>query len=619
LSETSSPETRAFGGSTNGARQSRPAIAIPEDVRAASSAKAWARALEITAQATRDPGRILPRAVAEWADKYGDAVALLSDRERLSFRALEARMNQYSRWALGAGVARGETVALMMGNRPEYFAIWLGLIQVGAIAALISPNLPASSLRHALRVAGTQRVITESAYTDVCAEAVASLGGVELWIHGGDPGYARRIDLETPMLNGAPLRERERPPVTLTDRALRIFTSGTTGFSKAAEVSHRKVILWTHWFAGLAGMTAEDRLYNCLPMHHSVGGVVAIGAPLVFGGSVAIAERFSARGFWNDVTRWNCTAFQYIGELCRYLVAAPPRPEERSNRLRLAIGNGLSPEVWRVLLDRLGPVHILEFYASTEGNVWLYNVEGKIGSIGRAPPYLAVRDPIALARFDPDSQMPARDADGFCRRCADGEIGEALGRIDEDPRARFEGYSEPAETAKKILHDVFQLGDAWMRTGDLMRRDAQGFYTFVDRIGDTFRWKGENVATLEVSSVLRACPGVKEAIVYGVAVSGADGRAGMALMAIDGEFDFDAFVGRLEALPRYAWPLFLRLAGGEIETTETFKPKRPIYVAQGFDPAHIEDPLYVLNNERRAYVPLDAERYKAIRKGDLRL
>jgi fatty-acyl-CoA synthase len=150
----------------------------------------------------------LPRAVAEWADKYGDAVALLSDRERLSFRALEARMNQYSRWALGAGVARGETVALMMGNRPEYFAIWLGLIQVGAIAALISPSLPASSLRHALRVAGAQRVITESAYTDVCAEAVASLGGVELWIHGGDRGHARRIDLEIPMLNGGPLGER---------------------------------------------------------------------------------------------------------------------------------------------------------------------------------------------------------------------------------------------------------------------------------------------------------------------------------------------------------------------------------------------------------------------------
>jgi fatty-acyl-CoA synthase len=619
LSETSPPETRAFEAAARGADQSRAAIPLPPDVRSTSPARAWARALEITAQATRDPGRILPRAVAEWADKYGDAAALVSDRERLSFRALEARMNQYSRWALGAGVVHGETIALVMGNRPEYFAIWLGLIQVGAIAALISPSLPASSLRHALKVASAQRVIAEAPYADVCAEAVASLGGAELCIHGGDRGYARRIDLEVSLVNGDPLDERERPPVTLADRALRIFTSGTTGLSKAAEVSHRKVVLWTHWFAGLAGMTAEDRLYNCLPMHHSVGGVVAVGAPLVFGGSVVIAERFSARGFWYDIARWNCTSFQYIGELCRYLMAAPPRPEEKSNRLRLAIGNGLSPEVWRTLLDRLGPVRILEFYASTEGNVWLYNVEGKIGSIGRAPPYLALRDPLALARFDQEAQMPARGPDGFCERCAVGEVGEALGRIDNDPAARFEGYSELAETEKKILRDVFQPGDAWMRTGDLMRRDAQCFYTFVDRVGDTFRWKGENVATLEVSSAIRDCPGVKEAIVYGVAVPGAEGRAGMALMKINGEFRFDDLIRRLEALPRYAWPLFLRLAADEIETTETLKPKRPIYVAQGFDPARVEDPLYVLDNNRWVYVPLDAERHDAIQKGVLRL
>src|ERR1700722_2312931 len=588
--------------------------------QAANPARAWLRALETTAEATRDPHRVLPRMVADWARGYGDAPALVSDRERFSFRDLEKRMNQYSRWALAEGIQKGESVALMMGNRPEYFVIWLGLIQVGAIVALFGSDLRAPAVAHALKTAGARRIIASAECADVCRSAVTALGeAAEIWIHGNGQRQTRSIELAAAGESGRPLTPDELRPVSLDDRALRIFTSGTTGLPKAAEVSHRRLVTWIHWFAGLAGLTASDRLYNCLPMHHSVGGVVAIGAPLVFGGSVAIGERFSARGFWDDVTRLNCTAFQYIGELCRYLVAAPPRPEEKSNRLRLAIGNGLSPDVWRSLLDRLGPVRILEFYASTEGNVWLYNVEGKIGSIGRAPAYLALRDPIALARFDLETQMPARGASGFCERCADGEIGEALGRIDEDPGAQFEGYSEPAETAKKILRDVFAHGDAWMRTGDLMCRDANGFYTFVDRIGDTFRWKGENVATLEVSSVIRECPGVKEAIVYGVAVPGADGRAGMARMTIDGEFDFDAFIGRLAALPRYAWPLFLRIAAGEIETTETFKPKRPIYVAQGCDPARIEDPLYVLDNERRAYVPLDARRYEAIRKGLLRL
>ena len=591
----------------------------PNDAPATTRARAWLRALETTAQATRDPERILPRAVNEWAYKYGDATALVSDRERFTFRALAARMNQYSRWALSAGVTSGETVALMMGNRPEYFAIWLGLTQIGAIVALISPDLRAPAVAHALHVASARRLIAAAECGGLCTDAVAALDNyIEIGIHGDGRPDQPRIDLAVPTWSGEPLAQGERRPITLADRALRIFTSGTTGLPKAAEVSHRRLIVWSHWFAGLAGLTAADRLYNCLPMHHSVGGVVAIGGPLVYGGSVAIAERFSARGFWDDVARWECTAFQYIGELCRYLIAAPSRSEEKAHRLRLAIGNGLSEEVWHTVLDRFGPLRILEFYASTEGNVWLYNVEGKIGSIGRVPPYLALRDPIALARFDINSQMPERGADGFCARCADGEIGEALGRIGEDPAARFEGYSEAVETEKKILRGVFKAGDAWMRTGDLMRRDADGFYTFVDRIGDTFRWKGENVATFEVAGVLRACPGVAEAIVYGVSIPGADGRAGMALLKIDGQFDLGALVRRLEILPRYARPLFLRLAR-EIETTETFKPKRRVYVEQGFDPERVEDPLYVFDRERQAYVALDGNRHKAIRNGTMRL
>jgi fatty-acyl-CoA synthase len=359
-------------------------------------------------------------------------------------------------------------------------------------------------------------------------------------------------------------------------------------------------------------LTASDRLYNCLPMHHSVGGVVAVGAPLVSGGSVVIAERFSARGFWDDIAQWECTAFQYIGELCRYLLAAPIDPAERLHRVRIAIGNGLSQEAWQPFIDRFGPLRILEFYASTEGNVWLYNLEGKIGSIGRVPPYVAVREQIALARFEYGSQMPARGSDGFCIRCADGEVGEALGRIGKEPGGRFEGYSEEVETERKVLRDVFKPGDAWMRTGDLMRRDAYGFYTFVDRIGDTFRWKGENVSTSEVETALRACPGVEEAVVYGVVVPGADGRAGMALLQIDQRFDLDALPGRLEILPRYARPLFLRIAA-KIEITETFKAKRRAYVNEGFDPERIADPLYVFDRQPQTFVVLDAERYVAIR------
>jgi fatty-acyl-CoA synthase len=584
----------------------------PKVAQAVNPARAWLRALESTAEANRDPHRILPRAVADWARSYADAPALVSDRECFSFRDLEKRMNQYSRWALAEGIQKGESVALMMGNRPEYFAIWLGLIQVGAIVALVGSDLRAPGVAHALKASGARRIIASAECADVCRSAAVVLGETaEIWIHGNEQHETQSIELGAATESGDALIGDELRPVTLNDRALRIFTSGTTGLPKAAEVSHRRLVTWIHWFAGLAGLMPTDRLYNCLPMHHSVGGVVAVGAPLVFGGSVVIAERFSARGFWDDVARWECTAFQYIGELCRYLLAAPVHRAETSHRVRIAIGNGLSPEAWRPFRDRFAPLRILEFYASTEGNVWLYNLEGKVGSIGRVPPYVAVRDPIALARLEHASQMPARGPDGFCIRCADGEVGEALGRIGKEPGARFEGYSEEVETERKTLRDVFAQGDAWMRTGDLMRRDADGFYTFVDRIGDTFRWKGENVSTSEIEVVLRACPGVEEAVVYGVVVPGADGRAGMALLKIDRQFDLDALPGRLEILPKYARPLFLRLAV-EIETTETFKAKRRTYVDQGFDPDRIQDPLYVFDGPRRAFVALDAERYALI-------
>jgi fatty-acyl-CoA synthase len=588
------------------------------DGRKATPAQDWARALETIGLATRDPNRILTRAIADWASRYGDAPALLSDREAFSFRALEARMNQYSRWALNARVAPGETVALVMGNRPEYFAIWLGLIQVGAIVALLSPNLRRAPLVHALTVARARRLIVAAEHAAPCMEALAGQEGAEVWIHGAGVSDVRRVDLAVSTQSGDPLDPSRLPRITLDDRALRIFTSGTTGLPKAAEVSHRKLILWTHWFAGLVGFTAEDRHYNCLPMHHSVGGVVAVGAPLVFGGAAVISERFSGRGFWDDVSRWRCTAFQYVGELCRYLVSAPGRSSDQNHGLLIGIGNGLSESVWHPFVERFGPIRILEFYASTEGNVWLYNVEGKMGSIGRIPAYLAARRPLALARFDVESQMPARGQDGLCEPCADGEVGEALGRIGDDPRSRFDGYSEENETDRKILRNVFKVGDAWVRTGDLMRRDSHGFFTFVDRIGDTFRWKGENVSALEVASVVGSCFGVVEAIVYGVAIAGAEGRAGMGLLKVDLGFDLDTLVRRLDGLPRYAWPLFLRLTS-EIEKTETFKPKRSTYVAQGFDPGVIDDPLYVFVPEQQRYAPLNTDLFAAIQTGGVRL
>ncbi len=524
-------------------------------------------------------------------------------------------MNQTSRWALRVGVKPGDAVALMMGNCPDYFAIWLGLTQIGAIVALINTNLEGAALAHCLNVADATRVIASGRFFAVLEQAAQHMNlRPEMWRDGEGDAAKKRFDLESAAEDGAPLGPQ---PVRLSDRALCIYTSGTTGLPKAANISHHRIVNWCAWFAGLCDMSPRDRMYNCLPMYHSVGGVAAIGAALFNGGSVFIREKFSASQFWGDVARWDCTMFQYIGELCRYLIAAPPSAAECSHRLRLALGNGMSGDVWRRFAERFSVSEIIEFYASTEGNIWLYNVEGKPGSIGKIPSFLAPRNPIALVRYDDAANAPMRGPDGFCSSCGPGETGEALGRISEEPSQRFEGYTQPAETKKKILRNVFAQGDAWMRSGDLMRRDAEGFFSFVDRIGDTFRWKGENVATLEVAALICACPGVDDAVVYGVAIPDNDGKAGMAMLSTSETFDLQLMETRLRDLPAYARPLFLRLKGS-LATTSTHKHLRADMAAQGYDPAKVDGALYVFDRGLNHYVALDAARYGAIQSGAMR-
>ena len=337
---------------------------------------------------------------------------------------------------------------------------------------------------------------------------------------------------------------------------------------------------------------------------------------------MVVRERFSAGQFWGDINRWECTAFQYIGELCRYLLHRPYAESETAHRLRLACGNGLAAGVWQDIPARFGIPQILEFYAATEGSISLFNVQGKPGAIGHIPPYLAHRFSPALVAFDYDKGEPIRNEDGFCIRCGVNEPGEAIGKMQNDPAnagSRFEGYTSEAETEKRVLRDVFAEGDAWIRTGDVMRRDEKGFFYFVDRVGDTFRWKGENVATSEVAQAICAFEGILHANVYGVAIPGTEGRAGMAAIVCDGELDLTAFHRHLaERLPAYARPLFLRLCR-QAEFTGTFKYAKADLVRQGFNPSQVSDPLYFDHPELSAYAALDARLYDSVITGAIRL
>ena len=497
-----------------------------------------------------------------------------------------------------------------MPNRPEYAAIWLGIARAGGVAALINTNLRGAALAHCIGIVRPRHLI-------VADELAAALDGAlplvehppAVWGHGPDIRWDRRVDVAVASLDDGPLAPDERVALTLDDPCLYIYTSGTTGLPKAAHINHYRVYGAMLAFSRFMEASASDRIYNCLPMYHTSGGVLGIGAALVAGGSVHIREKFSASAFWDDVVEAGCTRFQYIGELCRYLLNAPPHPMERHHGIRIACGNGLRPDIWQPFRERFGIAHIREFYAATEGNAILFNFDDTPGAVGRIPRWARPVFPVTTIRFDVGREAPVRGADGLCIECGPGEVGELVSQILVNPlkpSQRFDGYADRAETEKKVLRDVLVPGDMWFRSGDLMRRDRRGYFYFVDRIGDTFRWKGENVSTAEVAEVLGGCAGVAETTVYGVAIPGVEGRAGMATVVPGEGFALAALRARMhEALTPQARPLFVRLSPA-LDATSTYKQRKIDLVREGCDPSATSDPIYFDDPDRGHFVRMDA-------------
>ena len=578
--------------------------------------------LRKTTPIAKNPKRIFPWVVEELAGQYGDKEALVSERERFTYRELDRRANQYARWARAQGVGKGDVVCLLMLNRPEYLVIWLGVLRAGGVVALLNTNLIGTPLAHSISIVSPKHVIVDSRLIKSLESAKDQLSVTpKLWVHGESATYDR-IEPAVAAMDDAPIPAADRPDLDINDRALFIYTSGTTGLPKAANINHYRLMLAANGFAGAIGTKPSDRMYDCLPMYHSNGGMVATGATLIGGGTVVIREKFSAREFWDDCVKWKCTAFIYIGELCRYLVTAPPNDNEQKHFIRVCCGNGMRPDVWPQFQKRFRIPRILEFYAATEGNVASFNFDGTPGAVGRLPKYLAHRFPTRIVKFDVETEQPVRDSSGFCVTCEPGEVGEAIGQILNDPSKptnRFEGYADPEATKKKILHDVFEKGDAWFRTGDLLRQDAKGYFYFIDRIGDTFRWKGENVSTSEVSEAFTVFPGVQEATVYGVPVKGYDGKAGMIAVVSGGPLDLAALRAHVtKSLPEYARPIFIRLKR-ELDITGTFKQRKVDLVKEGFDPAAVKDEIYFNDPVQGAFVPLDLALYEKIQTKGFRL
>ncbi len=546
----------------------------------------------------------LELAVERWRTRP----ALSFEGQSLSYGEMDGLANRFAHWAIEAGIRQGEVVALLLPNRLDYLPIWYGLTKVGVAAALINNQLTGEALAHCIAACGATHCVVDEETVGAFAGAKALVGRpLKEWTLA--EAHSGQHDLGKALRSCSDLRpdRTRREGMTARDTALFIFTSGTTGLPKAARITHMRAQLYMRGFAGSTDARPDDRIYVALPFYHATGGLCAVGAALLNGGSVVIRRRFSASHFWPEVVAEKCTMFVYIGELCRYLVGQPEAPEERQHRLRLAFGNGLRPDVWEKLVSRFAIPRVLEFYGSTEGNVSMFNFDGTLGAIGRVPDYLKPFFNIRLVKFDVETEQPVRTPDGRCLEAAIDEAGECLGQIETNARSSYVGYADKRASEKKVLHDVLRKGDAWFATGDLLRKDADGYFYFVDRIGDTFRWKGENVSTSEVAGALAEAPGVKET----------NGRAGMAGLVVGDDFDagrFGAFVdGRL---PPYAAPVFLRLLPA-IEVTGTFKYRKLDLVADGFDPAVVKDPLYVRG--ARGYQKLTKPVFAKIMSGEMRL
>ncbi|MFI8747687.1 long-chain-acyl-CoA synthetase [Pseudomonas sp. NPDC077186] len=550
------------------------------------------------------------------AQLHPDRPALLDEQRRLSYRQFNAWANRLA-WAFKAeGVCHGSVVAVMLENRLELLAILAALSKLGAVGALVNTTQRGKVLAHSFNLVKPSFLVIGDELLGAFDEIVDQLHDQQArhyWIADqdclADAGQAP-AGWRNPMQLARGQAE-DNPPdsalVRMKDPCFLIYTSGTTGLPKASIMSHGK---WIKAYGGFghSGLTLSERdvLYLTLPCYHNNAVTVCWSAALAGGAAIALRRKFSASAFWSDVARYQATCFGYIGELCRYLLNQPECAEENNNSLRCMIGNGLRPSIWAEFKQRFGVEQITEFYASSEGNIGFTNVFNFDNTVGYTPATYAI------VRYDLENDRPLRGKKGFLQKADKGEAGLLISEI--SAKWPFDGYTDPAKSEAAILRDVFKQGDAWFNTGDLMRDIGCKHAQFVDRLGDTFRWKGENVSTTEVENVLGAFAGVEDAVVYGVEIPDTNGRCGMAALRLASGYALDgaALAAHLDReLPAYAAPLFVRLLG-EVETTGTFKYKKTDLKQAGYDPSQVDGPLYVRLPGAASFQPLDDELHAAI-------
>ncbi|MEE2783745.1 MAG: long-chain-acyl-CoA synthetase [Pseudomonadota bacterium] len=565
---------------------------------------------------------------AAWVEANASSLpehcAIVFEEQEVNWQEFNGLANQYANYLKSRGINRGDCVSLMMDNRIEFLALIVALNKIGAIGGLINNNLTGRQLAHCISVTHSRLCIFGAEVADAVNSVRSDLplaeGDDYYVVPDGDhrPSLNWAQDLAAQSTHASDENPGDSANNTIGETALYIFTSGTTGLPKAALTSNRRYIM-AGGLSGQAGLKLKpsDRIYLCLPLYHATGLLIGAGAAFSTGASMFVRRRFSASNFLSDVRTHQCTGFVYIGELCRYLANTQEKPTDHNNPIRSMIGNGMRPDVWLDFKKRFAIKNICEFYGASEGNVSFANLFNKDCTVGMTSSV------VRLVKYDVDADEIVRDADGFCVEVDEGDPGLMLGQINEE--AKFDGYTDREASEKKVVRNAFVEGDAWFNSGDLMCTVKVGYtlgyphYQFVDRVGDTFRWKSENVSTNEVGEIINGFNQVKFCNVFGVAIPGTDGRAGMAAITLHADVDafdlqgFSAYVHR--ELPSYAIPVFLRIQP-DIEVTGTFKMIKGDLRKEGFQLGQVDDPIYVLRPGLSEYELFDNPYLDLINKGE---
>nr|XP_020474497.1 very long-chain acyl-CoA synthetase-like isoform X2 [Monopterus albus] len=551
------------------------------------------------------------------AKKNPNKPFIIFENQILSYQDVDRRSNQFANAFRSEGsLKKGDIVAQLMCNEPDFVCVWLGLCKLGCEVAFLNVNIKAKHLLHCFQSCGAKTLVVGADLVHLVGKEVLpdlKKDNVAVWVvdHTSPSEDFHSLLDKVEHMSGETLSEL--PKVDIMSNFLFIFTSGTTGLSKAARVGHMKAIVSMAFFQ-MCGATSDDIIYITLPLYHMSASLLGIGGCIHLGATCVLKKKFSASQFWKDCVKHNVSVVQYIGELCRYLVNHPVVPEERAHSVRLAAGSGLRSDVWKEFVKRFGGIKIREGYGLTEVSIGFLNYTDEVGPIGRASYFNK------LLRYDPQTYEPVRTDSGRCIRAQTGEAGILVAPL--TATNQFLGYAgDKVQAEKKLLKDVFKAGDLYFNTGDLLLHDHRDFLYFCDRVGDTFRWKGENVSTTEVSEVLGLLDFIQEATVYGVTIPGYEGRAGMAAVVLkkDQKLNGTKLYNHLvKTLPAYAWPWFLRIQTS-LDVTETFKQLKVKLVQEGFNLDITQDPLYFLDISQKDYIPLTVSIYQDIVSGKIHL